>query len=78
MGASIIVKNNEAIFDGPTKLKGDIITAVDLRGGAALVIAGLLANGTTVINDVDHILRGYENIIYKLTEVGAIIRIEEI
>ena len=50
----------------------------DLRAGAALVTAGLLADGTTIINDAEHILRGYERIINKLSHVGAIIKIEEI
>ncbi|MFI3260760.1 MAG: UDP-N-acetylglucosamine 1-carboxyvinyltransferase [bacterium] len=78
MGANIKVEGNKAIITGKTNLVGAQITADDLRGGAALVLAGLIAEGTTVINDVDYILRGYENIINKLTEIGANIRIEEI
>ena len=48
------------------------------RGGAALVLAGLMADGKTIINDVEHILRGYENIVEKLSNVGAKIEIKEI
>lgn len=78
MGANIENSKMEANITGVSNLEGANITAKDLRGGAALVLAGLIANGTTIINDVDYILRGYENIINKLTKVGAIIRIEEI
>lgn len=78
MGANIESTKTSAIIKGPTKLHGEEITAVDLRGGAALVLAGLIAEGTTIINDADHILRGYEKIINKLTNVGAKIKIEEI
>ncbi len=54
------------------------LTATDLRSGAALVTAGLIAEGTTIINDADYILRGYERIITKLSDVGAKIEITEI
>ena len=63
---------------GPSKLHGCEVIATDLRGGAALVLAGLTAEGITTINDVEHILRGYENIDKKLTSVGAKIEIREI
>ena len=53
------------------------MVATDLRAGACMVLAGLAATGKTVIKDVDHILRGYENIIIKLTNVGAKISLEE-
>ena len=52
--------------------------ATDLRAGAAMVAAGLLAEGTTTITNVEHILRGYEQIVEKLTSVGAKIKIREI
>lgn len=78
MGASIEETKMQAVITGKTKLSGSEIQADDLRGGAALVLAGLIAEGETVVNDVDYILRGYENIIEKLTTIGAKIRIEEI
>lgn len=78
MGAKISSTDMEAVITGKTNLTGKIITAKDLRGGAALVLAGLIATGTTTINDVEYVLRGYENIIKKLTTVGAKIKIEEI
>lgn len=78
MGADIVVNNQTALIKGPTPLKGTEVIATDLRGGAALVLAGLTAQGTTIINDVEHILRGYENIEEKLSNVGAKIKIKEI
>ena len=78
MGANIEAERQHAKITGPTKLHGEVITATDLRAGAALVTAGLLAEGTTIINDAEHILRGYERIINKLSHVGANIKIEEI
>ena len=78
MGANITVKGMTSMTIGPSKLHGAEVVATDLRGGAALVLAGLTATGTTIINDVEHILRGYENIEEKLTNVGAKIKIKEI
>ncbi len=78
MGAKIEAERQHAKITGPTKLHGEQITATDLRAGAALVTAGLIAEGTTIINDAEHILRGYERIINKLSSVGANIRITEI
>ncbi len=78
MGANIKVNGMNAIIKGPTKLKGCEVIATDLRGGAALVLAGLTAEGTTTITDVEHILRGYEDIENKLTNVGAKIELKEI
>lgn len=78
MGANIKVNNMSAVITGPTKLKGCEVIATDLRGGAALVLAGLTASGITTITDVEHILRGYENIENKLTDVGAKIELKEI
>lgn len=77
MGADIIVKEQEATINGITPLKGKEVTATDLRAGAALIIAGLIAKGKTTINDVEHILRGYEGIIEKLSNTKADIKLEE-
>lgn len=77
MGANIIINDQEAIIKGKTPLKGQKVTATDLRAGASLVIAGLIAKGETTINDVEHILRGYEGIIEKLSNIGANIKLEE-
>ena len=77
MGAKIETKDRTAIIYGKTKLTGQEVIATDLRAGAALIIAGLLAEGTTTINQVEHILRGYEGIIEKLTNVGANMKLEE-
>ena len=70
--------NQTATIIGPTKLKGTEVVATDLRAGAAMVAAGLKAEGTTIITNAEHILRGYEQIVEKLTAVGAKIRIKEI
>ena len=80
MGANINANtaSSTAIIMGPSKLKGCDVVATDLRAGAAMIIAGLIADGTTKIDEIKHILRGYENIIEKLQAVGANIRIEEI
>lgn len=76
LGANIFLKDNaHAIITGPTKFTGCPINATDLRGGAALVIAGLIAEGVTTISNIEYILRGYENLIKKLKNVGADIRI---
>ena len=78
MGAKIEAERQHAKITGPTKLHGKNISATDLRAGAALVTAGLIADGVTVIDNVEHILRGYERIISKLSHVGAKIRIEDV
>ncbi len=75
MGAKVEYTNTTAKFKAPNKLKGKEVTASDLRAGAALIIAGLIASGTTKISNIDHILRGYEDIAEKLTKVGADIKI---
>ena len=75
MGASIIISGKTAIIEGKSKLKGCEVRATDLRAGAAMVVAGLIASGTTIIDDIEHILRGYENIVEKLKNVGADIKI---
>lgn len=77
MGASIEVKNQTAYINGATKLYGNDVEASDLRAGASLIIAGLIAEGETNITEIDHILRGYEHIIEKLKNVGADINLIE-
>lgn len=78
LGADIVVKNQTATIIGATELKGTTVVATDLRAGAAMVAAGLKAEGKTTITNVEHILRGYEHIVEKLTDVGAKIEIKEI
>ena len=78
MGANIEVNGNKAIINGPTKLVGTAVEATDLRAGASMVVAALVAEGVTTINNIGHILRGYENIVEKLTDVGANIEVKEI
>ena len=73
MGASIKVEGNTAIVDGVESLTGAQIAAPDLRAGAALVIAGLVADGFTVIDDIGYIKRGYEDLDLKLRALGAAI-----
>lgn len=77
MGANIEYTNKKAHIYGPAKLKGTTVCASDLRAGAALIIAGLIAEGTTVIENIEHILRGYEDIVQKLKNVGADIELIE-
>jgi len=71
MGANIDLVPATAMISGPTPLSGDKVIATDLRCGAALVIAGLIADGITEIHDVYHIDRGYDNIDAKLKSLGA-------
>ncbi len=72
MGANIKVNENRtAIVRGKTKLTGCDVSATDLRGGASMLICGLIAEGTTTIDNIKYILRGYDNIVEKLKEVGA-------
>ena len=78
LGANIEIKGQTATIVGPTKLVGCEVVATDLRAGAAMVAAGLTAEGKTTIHNVEHILRGYEQIVEKLTNVGAKIDIKEI
>ena len=78
LGANIVVKNQTATVIGPTDLKGCEVVATDLRAGAAMVAAALKAEGKTTITNVEHILRGYEQIVEKLTNVGAKITIKEV
>lgn len=77
MNATIKVESGSAIVAGPTLLEGARVKASDLRAGAALIIAGLMANGITEITGLDHIERGYEDITGKLTSLGANIWLED-
>ena len=78
MGMKSVKDGMKATFTGPCKLNGCEVKATDLRAGAAMVAAALVAEGTTTITNIEHILRGYEGIVEKLTDVGAKIKIEEI
>ncbi|NMB16588.1 MAG: UDP-N-acetylglucosamine 1-carboxyvinyltransferase [Firmicutes bacterium] len=78
MGADIVVEGQTAIIRGVARLSGAVVSVPDLRAGAALVLAGLGAEGETVVEDVGHIDRGYEGIEQKLAGVGAQIRREGI
>ena len=71
MGAHIKIDGRTSVVEGVSHLTGARVKAADLRGGAALVLAGLSAGGTTEITDAQHIHRGYENLVQKLTELGA-------
>ena len=71
MGANITVDDRTAIVEGVDKLTGTTVIGTDLRAGAALIIAGLMAEGTTVIEEAYHIYRGYEKIEEKLKKLGA-------
>lgn len=77
MGANIKIDGSKIEIIGNTPLTGNTVEATDLRAGACLVLAGLVADGQTEIKNVDHVLRGYENIIEKLTDVGAKIELIE-
>ncbi|WP_010287093.1 UDP-N-acetylglucosamine 1-carboxyvinyltransferase [Kurthia massiliensis] len=71
MGANGKVEGRTSIITGPTPLTGATVTATDLRAGAALIIAGLVAKGETIIHDIHHIERGYSHIVEKLVNIGA-------
>ena len=77
MGANISVDGKVAVVQGVPELTGAPVKAVDLRAGAAMIIAGLAAKGTTVIEDISHIERGYEGIVDKLRALGGDIKIVE-
>jgi UDP-N-acetylglucosamine 1-carboxyvinyltransferase len=78
MGANIKVKDNIEEITGPTPLSGTEVSATDLRAGATLFLAALTTKEETIIDNIEHILRGYENIVKKLSDVGANICIKEI
>ena len=73
-GSKISVDGKIAVVEGVPELVGTSVRALDLRAGAAMVIAGLAASGTTIIENVKHIERGYENIVEKLSNLGADIK----
>ena len=77
MGAQVKIRqdNRKAYIKGKTPLHGADVNATDLRGGASLLVAGLIAEGITTIDNISYILRGYDNIVEKLTNVGAKIEI---
>ena len=77
MGARIQINGKTAVVTGVEKLMGTAVSAHDLRAGAALVIAGLAAEGTTYVENIHFVERGYENIVEKLTALGALIRRDE-
>lgn len=78
MGANISTKERTATILGPNKLHGTEVEATDLRGAASLLLAALKAEGKTTIKNIDYLLRGYEDIIEKLTNLGAKIELKEI
>ena len=77
MGAHIQINGKTAVINGVEKLYGGTVVAHDLRAGAALVIAGLAAEGTTYVENIHFVERGYENIVEKLTALGATISRED-
>ena len=66
-----LLKKQKLKIEGVKELKASEIDATDLRAGACLLLAALKAEGTTIINNADYVLRGYENIVEKLTKIGA-------
>lgn len=78
MGANIKIDGQKIHINGPTTLVGREVEATDLRAGACMVLAALIADGTTTITSIEHVLRGYENIVEKLKSIGAKIELEEI
>ena len=75
MAGKISTSSDQIVYEGPNQLQGAQVKATDLRAGAALVIAGLMAQGKTEITNIEFILRGYSNIIEKLTNLGADIQL---
>ena len=71
MGAQITSQGKSAVFEGVEKLYGAPVEATDLRAGAALIIAGIVASGETTLTNLVHIDRGYENIEEKFRKIGA-------
>ena len=77
MGAKITIEGKAAVIKGTRRLSGAKVKSTDLRGGAALVLAGLASKGTTTVTNIEYILRGYEGLDKKLKQLGAIITIKE-
>ncbi len=77
MGAKNKQKGNVAIITGTKRLSGTTVKSTDLRGGVSMVLAGLEAKGSTIVTDIEYILRGYENLDKKLNKIGANIKIQK-
>lgn len=77
LGANILVEGKTAIVKGKRRLYGAVVKATDLRGGASLVLAGLVAKGITNVKDIKYVQRGYERIEEKLSNLGAKIYVKE-
>lgn len=77
MGADITRKGDSIYINGPSFLEGKLVKTSDLRAGAALILAALSANGETTITDIKHLLRGYSDLVSKLSNVGAEIWLED-
>ena len=77
MGANITILNNENEIEivGTDVIQGKSVKSKDLRGGASLILEGLIAEGKTIVNDADYILRGYEDLDKKMRLLGANIRL---
>lgn len=71
MGANIKIDGRSAVVEGVERLSGAVVHATDLRAGACLVLAGLVADGITVIEDIHHLDRGYVDIVGKMRSIGA-------
>ena len=78
MGAKITVEGKICVIKGTRRLYGANVDATDLRGGASLVLAGLIARGKTTVNNAKYILRGYENLDIKLRSLNAKIELKDI
>ena len=78
MGAKIDIEGKMAVIKGVRRLSASKVDSCDLRGGAGLVLAGLMAKGTTTVGKIEYIQRGYENLVEKLQELGANIKIKDI
>ena len=78
MGAKIAIEGKTAVIKGVRKLYGTAVKATDLRGGAALVLAGIAAKGITNIEDIEYILRGYEKFDEKIQRLGIDIKLENL
>ena len=74
MGADITIEDHHALIHGVDKLEGAPVSSTDLRAGAALVLAGVVAEGETHVRKIAHIDRGYEDYVGKLTSLGAQVR----
>ena len=75
MGAKITIEGKTAVIKGVRKLSGAKVKSTDLRGGACLVLAGLVARGVTTVTNIEYILRGYEKLDEKLRKLGAKIEV---